>query len=429
MKARLLLLGCGNVGGEFARLLLARRAGILSRWGVDLDLVGIVRKHATAPLVGISASVYDNFQAALMKTKPDIVIELVGGVDPVADYIQKALANGAHVVTANKAVLAAKGRVLQQAAAKAQRLLLAEASVGGAIPLLRTLHTSLAGDSIRRIIGVWNGTCNYILTRMEREKIPFADVLADAQRLGYAEPDPSLDVSGADTAHKATVLAQLAFGVYEPIADADFRGISEFQAPDFREASDWGLRPKMIGLLARQNAGIIRYVGPALLPMAHPVATLESVNNGIFIEAETAGAVFLSGPGAGASPTAATVLGDVIEAARALKQNDVSANRWGNALLQEPSVIPYRQAEFPCFIRVRVQDQPGVLAKLASILAEQKISIGSVYQPKVAGTSVALYLMTHRAAIANVQAALAVWASLDFVEEQPFWLPILEQQG
>lgn len=427
MKARLLLAGCGNIGGELVRLLHKRRDEIQARWGVDLELAGIVELR-DIPDLAQDVKIYKDFGAALTEVKPDIVIELMGGVEPANQFIRIALEAGAHVITANKAVLAAKGRELYKLAAKSKRLLLAEASVGGAIPVLRTLHTSLAADKVVRIIGVWNGTCNYILTRMEREGAAFADVLADAQRLGYAEANPALDVGGGDTAHKASVLAQLAFGIYDPYPEHEYRGITEFQPEDFREFAEWKLRPKLVGLLHRQKGRVTRYVGPALLPVRHPVATLEGVNNGIYIELKATGAVFLSGPGAGPSPTAATVLGDAIEAGRTLHCTDASVNRWGNPAARQPTLMSYTEASFPCYIRAIVQDKPGVLAKLAGILAEHGISISSVDQPAPSGKpTVPLYFTTQAAPVAAIEQALAAWSASGVVSQQPFWLPILEQ--
>ncbi|RMF16976.1 MAG: homoserine dehydrogenase [Candidatus Dadabacteria bacterium] len=427
MNIRLLLLGCGTVGGELVHLLRRRQEEVRRRWDLDFEIGGILRRsRQTDELSGIP--VFTDIDEALDAVKPHIVVELVGGVDPAFSYLRKAILAGAHIVTANKAVLAAHGHVLYELARQHRRLLLAEASVGGAIPILRTLHTSLGVDRVQRIAGVLNGTCNYILGRMEHDQIPFSDALSDAQRLGYAEPDPTLDIDGGDTAHKTVVLSQLAFGNYEPTDVLEYRGITDLRTEDFEASAQLGLRPRLIGLLESRGSILVRYVGPALLPDRHPLARLEGPENGVEILFEEAGSLFLSGPGAGPAPTAATVVGDILEIARVADAGHALA-RWEKPSDEGPESVPFEDLTFSYYIRTQVLDRPGVLAALAEALARQQISIRSVEQPyRHASSSVPLYFTTDPAPVGRLLEALRDWEQLDANTERPVWLPILEDR-
>lgn len=439
MKVRVLVLGYGNVGKKVVELLERRSDAIKQRWGFEMEIVGVVRGRpwTTEPLP--EAICYNDALLALEETNPDVVVELIGGVEPARTYIREGLQSGAHVVTANKAVLAAHGPQLRSVMLDQGRLLLAEASVGGAIPVLRTLHTSLAGDRVERILGVWNGTCNYILTQMEDEQKQFEDILAEAQRLGYAEADPELDIGGGDTAHKASVLAQLSFDLNLDFEHIPYRGIKEFIPGDFLVAKQQGYKPKMIGMLDNRAEGIVFYVGPALVPRSHPIADLDGVRNGIFIDGEAVGGVFLSGPGAGPYPTAVTVVSDIIEAARFLSHSGgplpgPMIERWGmltngETSHEEKGLIPLAHVVFPAYIRFLVPDTPGTLGTIAKILGEHGISIDGMFQPIRHSTeAVPIYLTTHDTPIGNLERAMKEITELEYLVQSPLWMPILERR-
>lgn len=439
MKARVLVVGYGNVGRRAVELISERRNAIERRWGLELQLVGVVRQRPwnEDDQVPVDLRFADAVEA-IRRTRPDIVVELIGGIEQAREIILTAFDVGAHVVTANKAVLAVHGPELRAAATENGHLLLAEASVGGAIPVLRTLHTTLAADRIGRVLGVWNGTCNYILTEMEEHGTPFADVLAEAQRLGYAEADPTLDIGGGDTAHKACVLAQLSFGAQPDLDEIRYRGITTLIPEDFTVAEQMGLRPKMIGLLQQQGEGLAFYVGPALLPRSHPVAELEGVRNGIWVAGDAVGGIFLSGPGAGPAPTAVTVLGDIIEAARMSPANEEEdtetpvIERWGTLLDEDaaPALVPHEDLRFACYLRLHVPDRPGVLGRIATALGDHGICIESMLQPwRHPSDAVPIYMTIDEAPIGDLERALSSMRSLDFTVGEPFWMPILEREG
>lgn len=439
MKARVLVVGYGNVGRRSVELISERRTAIERRWGTELHLVGVVRRHPWQSDDPVPEELrFSDALSAIRLTRPDILVELIGGIDEAREIILTAFEVGAHVVTANKAVLAVHGPELRAAAVENGHLLLAEASVGGAIPLLRTLHTTLAADRIERVLGVWNGTCNYILTEMEENGTAFADVLAEAQRLGYAEADPTLDIGGGDTAHKACVLAQLSFGAQPELDEIRYRGITPLIPEDFTVAEQMGLRPKMIGLLQQQGERLVFYVGPALLPRSHPVAELEGVRNGIWIAGDAVDGVFLSGPGAGPVPTAVAVLGDIIEAARmspATEDEDAQTpviERWGTLLDEDavPALVPHDELRFACYLRLQVPDRPGVLGKIATALGDHGICIESMMQPwRHPSDAVPIYMTIDEAPIGDLERALEAMRGFDFAVGEPLWMPILEREG
>jgi len=427
---RVLLLGCGNVGAAFVRLVRAERERVHARWQADLELSGIVRASERTDNIPNGVPVYRDALDAIAKTSPDIVVELVGGVSPADTYIEAALAAGAHVVTANKAVLAARGEQLYAAARRHRRLLLAEASVGGAIPVMRVLHTNLAFDRVERIMGVWNGTCNYILTEMEATGATFDDCLKQAVELGYAEADPTLDINGGDTAHKAAVLAQVAFGLGVDPEQIGYRGIEAFLPEDFAVARQLGLRAKLLGQLVRSGDGLSVYAGPAFLPQTHPLAQLSGPLNGIFVDGAYTGGIFLSGPGAGPEPTASTVLGDVVAAARygyVDKDESIGWRAWPEPDPDVEAAVPFDETLSKVYLRFLTPDRPGVLGKITTMLGAADISIESVVQPQRHGTAaVPIHMTTHPALIGRVREAVAEIGEQQALSEPPLWVPIFE---
>jgi len=410
---RILVAGYGTVGKAFTQILLSRSGYLQSRWSVKLELVGVVRKDLKKGREGIPKEIplFGTFEEGLKETRPDVVVELTGTVEEAREYILKALQSGADCITANKAVIARYGREIRAVAHERRQVFLAEASVGGVVPIMRTLHTSFAGDRIRRILGVWNGTCNYILTRMEEEGESFSDALRSATEKGYAEPDPSLDIRGEDSANKALVLAQLAFDLDLPKESLSYRGIEELRSEDFSIVGDLGFRSRMVGWLERKEEGIQIYVGPALLPKDHPVASVTGVTNGIYVEGEVSGGVFLSGLGAGPGPTSIALLGDLLEIARIRRETRKLNAYWGSLKnrLGEESFIPYREMVLPCYIRFHVLDRPGTLAKIAGVLGDLGISIESVIQPiRHAVDAVPIHMTTHPAPLGLIERALEI---------------------
>ncbi len=409
MSSRVLVAGYGNIGKRTCAMLAAG----------GLELVGVVRRTPGPLSEFADLPVYDSIADALPASRPDIFVELIGGVDDAASMILSAIDAGVHVVTANKAVLASRGREIAAAAASQGVSVLAEASVGGAVPVMRALQVSLAGDDISSVLGVWNGTCNYILTRMESDGTAFDDVLAEAQRLGFAEPEPGLDIDGDDSAHKAAVIAQTAFSQFPDPEQIEVDGITNIRLDDIRVALGQGYRPKLIGIVSERPDGLLIYAGPALLPLDHPVARLDGVTNGISIQSDAVGSLFLSGPGAGPGPTAAAVAGDVLFLANGGQQAPREP--------KETRLSDLDQVEFPFYLRVDVPDQAGVLSEVSGILAQHGISIESMVQPPHEGESVSIHLTTHGAAVGAVKAAAGQLQETDIVFGAVLWMPILDE--
>ena len=318
---RIALLGCGAVGSQVARLLGEQAADLSARAGGPLEIAGIaVRRPEAARIGGVDRTLLTRDAGALV-TRPDvdIVVELIGGIEPARSLVLAALDAGLPVVTANKALLAADGTSLHKAASANAADLYYEASVAGAIPLLRALRESLAGDTVRRVLGIVNGTTNFILDRMDSAGSDFAAVLAEAQRLGYAEADPTADVQGYDAASKAAILAGLAFHTEVTSADVYTEGIDKITSADIATAKALGFVIKLLAICERCDGGVSVRVHPAMLPRVHPLAAVHEAYNAVFVEAEAAGRLMFYGAGAGGEPTASAVLGDIVAVARNLR--------------------------------------------------------------------------------------------------------------
>ncbi len=320
------LLGGGTVGSQVARLILEQSTDLASRIGAPLELVGVAVRDASKPRDGIPSDLVTDDAAALAARGSDIVVEVMGGIEPARTLILQAMAAGSSVVTANKALLAADGATLYAAAADNGVDLYFEAAVAGAIPLLRPLRESLAGDRVTKVLGIVNGTTNFILSKMDEEGANYGDVLAEAQRLGYAEADPTADVGGLDAAAKAAILAELAFHTRVTFDDVSCEGITGVTAADVAAARDMGFVIKLLAVAERteDGLGVIVRVHPTMVPRDHPLASVRDAFNAVFIEAESAGEMMFYGRGAGGAPTASAVLGDVVAVARAFSDNGVS---------------------------------------------------------------------------------------------------------
>ncbi len=403
------LLGCGVVGSEVARLLLDSADEFQARSGRRLELVGIAVRNLTKQRPGIDPALLTDDAAALV-ARPgiDLVIEVMGGVEPARSLILTAIERGASVITANKQLLAQDGATLYTAAAEAGVDLYFEASVAGAIPIIRPLRESLVGDELTAVMGIVNGTTNFILDKMHTEGSSFEEVLAEAQRLGYAEEDPTADVEGLDAAAKAAILASLAFHSRVKLDDVDCEGISKVTASDVATAKELGYVIKLLARCALAPDGSISVgVHPTMVPSTHPLANVSGAFNAVFVESRHAGQLMFMGPGAGGSPTASAVLGDVVTAAR----NRVrGASGPGESSYSARPITPRGQVPSRFYLSLSVEDEPGVLARIAAAFARYQVSIQAVRQEseldRPHGQGAKLAILTHAARVSDMRAAL-----------------------
>jgi len=394
---KIALLGGGTVGSQVARLLASSGPDLTARVGQPLELVGVAVRDLGREREGIPAELLtDDPQALVSRDDVDVVIELMGGIEPARTLILEAMAHGASVVTANKALLATHGAELADAAGDAGVDLLYEASVAGAIPLLRPLRESLSGDKVRRVLGIVNGTTNYMLTKMDEDGVAYSDVLAQAQELGYAEADPTADVEGHDSAAKAAILATLAFHTRVTIDDVYCEGITAITPSHIASARAMGFVVKLLAVaeLAPDEAGVIVRVHPAMVPRNHPLASVRDAFNAVFVEAESAGEMMFYGRGAGGEPTASAVLGDLVVAARNRTNRGATHQQATYAGLE---VRGMAEAKTRYMVTIEVEDQPGVLAALAKVFADNDVSIQTLRQ-EAQGDGAALTVRTHLAA-------------------------------
>lgn len=413
---RVALLGAGNVGTEVVRLLQETSGDLAARVGAPLELVAVVVRDAEKAREGIDpALLTTDAEAVVARTDIDIVIELMGGIEPARSLLLTAMRNGASVVTANKALLAQDGSALFAAAAEHGVDIYYEAAVAGAIPLLRPLRESLVGDRITRVLGIVNGTTNYILTKMDEAGADYAEVLKEAQDLGYAEADPTADVEGYDAAAKAAILASLAFHTRVTADDVYREGISSVTAQDVAAAHDMGFVIKLLAVAERlpNDEGVVVRVHPAMVPRSHPLAAVRLAFNAVFVEAEAAGQVMFYGRGAGGTPTASAVLGDIVAVAR----NRIGGHRgFGESVYASLPVRGIDAALTRYSINLRVADQPGVLATIANVFADGGVSIQVVRQDGH-GEDAHLLVRTHLSSDAALARTLDRLRSLPVVRE------------
>jgi homoserine dehydrogenase len=409
------LLGCGVVGSEVVRLLAEHRVDLAHRVGEPLELAGVaVRRPGRRRNLPLDPDLLTGDAAALVaRPDVDVVVEVVGGIEPARGWLLAALAAGKSVVTANKALLAADGATLHDAAAKADVDLYFEASVAGAIPLLRPLRESLAGDRVHRVVGIVNGTTNYILTRMDETSASFGEALDEATGLGYAEADPSADLEGYDAAAKAAILAGLAFHTRVTIDDVHREGISDVTAADVASARAMGCTVKLLAIAERAatSASIGVRVHPAMIPRGHPLAAVREAYNAVFVEADAAGQLMFYGRGAGGAPTASAVLGDLVAVAR----NRLAGRRGaGESAYADLRIAPMGETVTRYHVALDVSDKAGVLAAVAQAFARHDVSIASVRQDG-RGDDASLVLVTHTASDAALSATVADLRGLDVV--------------
>ena len=408
------MLGCGVVGSNVARLLQEDSGDFAARSGATLTLAKVAVKNLNAKRENIPAEILTG-DANSVVTDPniDIVIEVMGGIEPARELLLTAIKNGKSIITANKALLALHGAELFEAADKNGVDLYYEAAVGGAIPILRPMRESIVGDHVHRVMGIVNGTTNYILTKMDEEGSAFADVLKEAQALGFAETDPTADIEGHDAAAKAAILAGLAFHTRVTSKDVYCEGISKLTARDVAVAKDMDHVIKLLAIaeLTKDNRVSVR-VHPTLIPKHHPLAAVRNAFNAVFVEAESAGELMFYGRGAGGAPTASAVLGDLIAVARN-KARGVEGH--GETDYADLAIAPIDDVNSRYLIRLEVADKPGVLATVAQLFASNHVSIETVRQSG-RGDSAELIVATHSAPESALKGTVAALAKNDVVK-------------
>ncbi len=415
------LLGCGTVGSGVVRLLREHGDDIAARLGARLVLGPVaVRdpgKHRDVDLPLVT----DDPRKVVADPDVDIVVEVLGGLEPARSLVLEALEAGKHVVTANKVVMANAGPELAAAARAGGARLEYEAAVAGGVPVIKPMRESLAGDRVRKVLGILNGTTNYILTRMTDDGLPFPAALAEAQRLGYAEADPTADVEGHDAAAKAAILASIAFDARVTPADVHTEGIARITPTDIAHARRMGFVVKLLAIAEEDGGEVTVRVHPALVPHEHPLANVRDAYNAVFVTGDAAGSLMFYGRGAGSLPTASAVVGDVVTVARALLAGERARSRPASEVHTMPAptlpvrrVRPFETTSVQSYVLLDVVDAPGVLASVAATFGEHAVSIRTVWQ-EGAGETAQLLLITHAAREGDVRATLADLRALDTV--------------
>lgn len=407
------LLGAGTVGGALVSRLVGEADAIAAKTGLTFDVrkVGVrdVSRKRSFPIA--DGVLTDQLHEVIEDPSIDLLVEVMGGLDPAGDLILSALEAGKPVISANKELIAARGPELIAAAERSGVPFLFEAAVGGGIPIIRPLSETLAGEKIDRVMGIVNGTTNFILTQMSEHGTTYLAALEEAQDLGYAEPDPTADVSGADAAAKAAILASLAFGTWIGIDDVYHEGIEDITAVDISFAAEFGYAVKLIGVCERTETGVNARVHPAMIPLEHPLSAIRGATNAIFIEGPSIDSLLFAGPGAGGEPTATAVLGDMIDAARETLAGAQVAPR---IRFSPGEIVDFEYMSTEWYVRLVVDDKPGVLATIASIFGDAGVSIRSVRQ-EGAETEAALIVVTHRASERAQRAAVDALKGIDDV--------------
>jgi homoserine dehydrogenase len=412
---KIAMLGCGVVGSQVARLLIANKADLSTRAGANLELVKIAVRNPKSKNYGVPDELLtSDLKSIVSDPQVDLVIELLGGIEPARELILTALKNGKSVVTANKALLAKHGAELYAAADNAKVDLYYEAAVAGAIPILRPLRESLVGDQVLKVMGIVNGTTNYILTKMDENGAAFEDALREAQKLGFAEADPTADIEGGDAAAKAAILAGLAF--HSRVTDLDVykEGISNISATDVKVAKAMDLVIKLLAIADVTDEGAIAVrVHPALISRSHPLASVRDSYNAVFIESASAGQMMFYGRGAGGEPTASAILGDLV----AVSRNKLAGGSGpAESDYADRKIVKIGDTKTRYLIRLNVADKPGVLESVAHVFASHKVSIQTVRQSG-AGDKAELVVMTHISKESALSATVKDLSKLDSVTD------------
>ncbi|HAA08228.1 MAG TPA: homoserine dehydrogenase [Syntrophomonas sp.] len=412
------LLGCGTVGSGVVKLLEKNAATIAQRSGDEVVIRRVLEQDVDKCLaLGIEPDrITSNFEDIVNDPEIDIVVELIGGIEPASTYILEAMCQGKHVVTANKDLIAVNGQALFETAEKHQVDFYFEASVGGGIPIVYPLKQSLAGNQIQQVIGILNGTTNYILTKMSRQGLDYQQVLEEAQALGYAEADPASDVSGLDAARKIAILSSIAFNSRVTLDDVYVEGITGITAEDIRYAHELGFVIKLLAIAKENEWGQIQVrVHPAFLPANHPLAAVNDVFNAVYVQGDAVGEIMHFGRGAGQMPTASAVVGDVIEIVRNL--NHHTNARIGCTCYEQKPIVSINELEVEYYIRMRVTDRPGVLAGIAGVFGNNNVSIATVLQKSSDDNMAELIMITHRVREKSLRDALAVLSGMSIVSQ------------
>jgi len=408
------LLGIGTVGGGTFAVLERNREEISRRAGCAITMKMVADKEVDKArrIVGARATVTADALEVVNHPDIDIVIELIGGTTVAKDLILRAITNGKHIVTANTALLARHGNEIFAAAQKQDVMLAFEAAVGGGIPIIKSLREGLSANRIEWIAGIVNGTCNFILSEMRERGASFDNALKEAQRRGYAEADPTFDIDGVDAAHKTTIMAAIGFGIPMRFESAYVEGISGLQQDDIRYAEELGYRIKLLGITRRRSKGIELRVHPTLVPARRLIASVEGVMNAILVKGDAVGQTMYYGAGAGAEPTASAVVADLVDVARMLTadpEHRVPHFAFQPGQLADTPILPMGEVETRYYLRMKVQDKPGVLADITRILADQRISIEAMVQkePRAGEAEVDIIMLTHLTVEKNVNGAIA----------------------
>ena len=416
------LLGIGTVGGGTFNVLNRNREEITRRAGRDIRITMVADKATdrARELVGKDVEVVNDAMKVITNPNIDIVVELIGGYTPAKEFVLQAIANGKHVVTANKALLATHGNEIFAAAQKAGVMVAFEAAVAGGIPIIKALREGLTANRIEWIAGIINGTSNFILSEMRSKGKNFAEVLKEAQQLGYAEADPTFDVEGIDAAHKLTIMSALAFGVPMQFEKAYTEGITKLAREDIIYAEQLGYRIKLLGITRRTSEGIELRVHPTLIPEKRLIANVEGVMNAILVKGDAVGATLYYGPGAGAEPTASAVVADLVDVTRmhtADPEHRVPHLAFQPDAMSNTPMLPMTEVETSYYLRMRVFDRPGVLADITRILADQAISIDAMIQkePSEGEEQVDIIMLTHLCREKKINAAIEKIESLKTV--------------
>ena len=427
------LIGFGTVGRGLAEVLLSQRERLVKRTGMTIRLVGVADHGASQlpepftdiPLTRDAMQLIDNPEI-------DVIVELIGGIEPAKTFVMRAIEAGKHVVTANKALLSQEGKDIFAAAAKHGVEVGFEASVGGGIPVIKALKEGLVANRILSIMGIMNGTANYILTRMTDEGVPFAVVLKEAQRLGFAEADPTYDIEGIDTAHKLAILMSMAYGSYFTHHQISIEGISQIEPMDIELAREFGCRIKLLAISRNHGSHVEARVHPTMVPEDHLLASISGAFNAIHFQGDTVGNILLYGLGAGSIPTGSAVAADLVDIARNIRYGAIGrvpALSYQADRMQPRGITPMAELYGSYYFRFTVLDRPGVLASIAGILSRHEISIESVIQKARGKTeAVPLVLVTHEARESAVSAALEEISKLATVTAPVVKIRILEEE-
>ncbi|HTJ96188.1 MAG TPA: homoserine dehydrogenase [Rhodocyclaceae bacterium] len=419
------LLGSGTVGGGTFTVLARNEAEITRRAGRPIRISVVADKNlalATQVAAG-KARVTDDAFSVVNDPDVDVVVELIGGYGVAKELVLKAIENGKHVVTANKALLATHGNEIFAAAQKKGVIVAFEAAVAGGIPIIKAVREGLSANRIQWIAGIINGTTNFILSEMRDKGLAFADVLKEAQRLGYAEADPTFDIEGVDAAHKITILSALAFGIPMQFDSAHIEGISKLEADDIKYAEQLGYRIKLLGITRKTAAGVELRVHPTLIPTRRLIANVEGAMNAVLVQADAVGATLHYGKGAGAEPTASAVIADLVDVARvhsADPEHRVPYLAFQPDAVVNTPILPIGEVETSYYLRLRVEDKPGVLADITRILADQGISIDAMIQrePGEGEDQTDLIILTHLVKEKFVDIAIAKIEALSVVKRK-----------